>query len=461
VILPAVLFLSTLVAMVVVGIVRRHHFLAALISGIITGALAAFILFVPLDEVVNVIGMSIRMTSRWQILGRSFILSASNRSAISYLYLAGGLVLSSTWLARPTRMYFPLSLGVMGLMAASLMIEPFLFAAIFFELAAIVCMMLLSSRETGQARGGLRLLSLYTIAMMIILIVGWVIDVGGREAGVTGMSERVLLLFALGFAILMAVPPFHSWLPIASGETHPFAIVLVVVSLQGAGMLFFMRFLQSFSPLGSVVYDAIRFIGALMALVCSIWAFSQSSIEKIGAYAIAADIGVTIIAIGVGNLEGNHLALGLFGARVVSMVCWAIGCSLGRSFRKNRSSPTEDEGITPMRLARGAALLGLLSFAGFPLTAGFPGRWGILNLLAPMDTFSWLAILVSSIFVTSAAFRSSRGFLYTSGAPLEDMEVGRREGLFLRAGIAFIIIIGLFPQLLFPWIARALVVLSP
>src|SRR5258707_2730871 len=57
-------------------------------------------------------------------------------------------------------------------------------------------------------------------------------------------------------------------------------------------------------------------------------------------------------------------------------------------------------------LAAGAALLGALSLVGFPLTAGFPGRWALLNLLAQIHPSAAVLLLLA---IGSVSFVCARG----------------------------------------------------
>jgi formate hydrogenlyase subunit 3/multisubunit Na+/H+ antiporter MnhD subunit len=56
-------------------------------------------------------------------------------------------------------------------------------------------------------------------------------------------------------------------------------------------------------------------------------------------------------------------------------------------------------------LAAIAALIGMLSIAGFPLTAGFPSRWALLSTLTPSDPIAGGAILAGLFFIGAAVVR--------------------------------------------------------
>jgi len=462
---PLLLFMATGFATIVVALMRRRNYLAATTAGMISVLIAAFIILIPMDEPISILGLSIRISSRWQVLGRSFALGSNNRAAIGYLYLAGGFLLAGAWIAQPIRMFFASGLIILALVAASLMINPFLYAAIFLELVAIVSLVILSSRKIGRSRGGVRLLTLSTFAMLAILLVGRILDLGTLEIEKLGLIDVIILLLGIGLAIFLAVPPFHSWIPVSAEETHPFALTFVTVILQGAGFFLLLQFLGNYEWLreNEFVFQAIRIAGATMAWLCALWSVVQNQITRFGSYALLSDLGIMLIAVGSGTLEGFQLALGISGARVVILACWSFGMSyITHTTGSSEEEITRRENSIPS-LAKAAVIFSMLSFAGLPMTAAFPGRWGVLTLLTPNNTYAWIAIIVSMGLLSLAAFRCARGLLINISQEIT-VEIHWREKIYLAGGILLGFIIGIFPQLLFPWVSRAisgLIFLSP
>jgi NADH:ubiquinone oxidoreductase subunit 2 (subunit N) len=97
----------------------------------------------------------------------------------------------------------------------------------------------------------------------------------------------------------------------------------------------------------------------------------------------------------------------------------------------------------------------MLSLAGFPITAGFPGRWGLLSVVASLDHYAWIALVGSMGILGVAAIRSAMAlFLYEDTA--HSMILDWKRKIFLGGGMVLTIFLGIFPQLLFPWIIKAL-----
>jgi formate hydrogenlyase subunit 3/multisubunit Na+/H+ antiporter MnhD subunit len=424
---PLAILIFTVLAASLVSLLRRNYLIAALITGIFSALVALIVLFVPINEAFSVFGLSIRMPSEWVILGRSFVVNETNRNAIGYLYLTGGFFLTGSWTVK----------------------------ALFIEIAVIAGLLMLTTRKIGGFRGGMRILIFYTFGMFALLLSGWAVDVGGIVSDASVISERALLLLYFGFSVLLAIPPFHSWIPIASDETQPFAVGFIVLILQAAGLFFFIRFMISFSWIwdDSQNLAILRTVGAGLAVVGALWAVAQDTITKLGSYAMVSDVGVMLIAVGFGTVEGFQLALGLLVARVIGISCWAIGIST-QNMNDAANGLGRIEGTKKWNwLSTTVMVAGVISLAGVPLSAGFPSRWGLILLSVSKGAHLWIAVLLSMTLIGYAGLRHAHRMspsAVTNGTTTPDM----MNRLFLIGGLAVNIFLGLFPQLLLPWIRQ-------
>jgi NADH-quinone oxidoreductase subunit N len=435
---------------------RRRLTLSSGLATLGTVLVAAFSLWAPIDEPITLLGFTVKFSSSWRVLGRSFIMDESNRAAVSYLFMAGAFVFGGAWMARPASGFFFVGLASLGMVVASLLIRPFLFAAVFLELSAMGAVLLIVSPEYPAKRGGLRLLILYTLAMLAILLAGWMVESVGVTSATPDLALQATVLLALGFAVLMAVPPFHIWLPAASRESNPYAFAFVTIILQSAGLFFMLQFLDNYAWLREValLYPGMRLIGTAMVWLGGLWTLAQRSFSKVMAYALLTDFGVMLIAVGIGSPEGIRIALSLTWVREISLIVMALGAT----HLLEHAREGEQEGLKGMAylkpLAVASSLIGLLSVAGFPLTAGFPGRWAILTILGPSDLLASSSVLVASLCLVATAIRWSRIFLgITSSQDIPRLK--NTERLFVGGGIIFCIVLGIFPQILYPWVNEA------
>jgi NADH:ubiquinone oxidoreductase subunit 2 (subunit N) len=195
-----------------------------------------------------------------------------------------------------------------------------------------------------------------------------------------------------------------------------------------------------------------RHAGAAMGILCAIWGLTQSKPNKAVAYAVLSDIGVMIIAISLNSIKGFELALGLWAARVISMSCWALGSALLMQGRGEEESILRAVNEFPMATA--ISLIGLLSLAGFPMTAGFPARYGLITEIAKVDLFAVFAILITMAGIIGIAIRIGKGILQRVDGSSK-FRMGRLETIYLAGGLVITLAIGIFPQVMFPWLVRA------
>ena len=446
-----IIFFLTFVYSLICFVLRYQRTASAIIAAIGAGSIALFVLFVPLDEAFLFGQISIKFTREWIILGRMFAMSESVRPLIGFLYLSGAFLLSAAWVVN-TIYYFPSAgLLILATVAASLMVDPFIFAAAFIELAAMGAVFLLVNHLHPESKGAIRMLILFTFAMFSILLTGSFLEVAGITSATPDLALQVTFLLGLGFAILMTVPPFHLWIPKSADESDVYILVFILVILQSAGLFFLLRFLDSYIWLREQpqIYEGIQIAGIITTILAVILSASQRDIKKLVAYALIIDLGVILIAIGTGTHDGFRLALNLSVVRVVALGVLALGLStMGSGVAKSKNYRTVGY---QMPLAAAAFLVGLLSIAGIPLTAGFPGRWSLLTTVLQGDIFAASTLLFSMIGVGVLGIRWAV-ILFDKGDADDHVTMANAARGFLIGGILLLLLLGIFPQLVFPWI---------
>jgi formate hydrogenlyase subunit 3/multisubunit Na+/H+ antiporter MnhD subunit len=432
---PLLLLFGSGSAALLTLIMRKQLRGSAILSASITLSIALFIWLVPSGEPFQMLGLPVKVQSSLSILGRELAIGSGNRAPIVFLYLASAFLFGGAWIVKISSSFLPLAHLSLAMVACSLMVEPFLFAAVFLELAAMGAVLILSPPGQPVNRGAVRLLMLFTIAMIAILATGWLLENAGVTSANPELIRRVIVLLGLGFAILLAVPPFHIWLPSAAKRAHAYGLTYILIVLQAAGLFFLLRFLDTYTWLRdhSALMAGLRAIGLVMLGAGGILALAQRSIVLMVIYLLLADFGVALVAAGSGHYE-YALSSTIF--RVIALALWAAGWSMSDSQTK---SP----------IASIAALVGTLSLTGLPLTAGFPTRWG---LLSSTDGITAIVLLASMAFGSIAAITKLR--------PKLQIEIGgqglRADEILMLGGMAACVILGLVPDVLSAWIQSAL-----
>ncbi|HEX9797613.1 MAG TPA: proton-conducting transporter membrane subunit [Anaerolineales bacterium] len=456
-----VLGLSLLLAVLLIWLQDRQP-TASAVAGIGAGLIGALVLLGPIDIALSIGGFGLKLDTSLQVLGRSLVLDGTNRAAVGFIYLSAAFIFGGGWAARPNRHLFSAGMAGIASLSASLMVRPFLFAAVFLEAAALAFVLILSDPKRPALLGGQRLFTFFTLSMMATLMAGWMLDVTGVTGSAPPLVGPISGLLGLGFAVLLLVPPFHLWLPPAADQSDSYSLGFVVVMLYAAGYFFVLRFFNAFEWLRAEaeVQQTIRSAGIAMIAAGTLWAAFERRFGRMAVYLLLADLGASLLVLGSGQTEGYRLGLGLVGVRTIGVALFGLGASVLRRADPEDNSLDLFGSAFTNPLPVGACLVGLLGIVGAPLTAGFPGRWGSLQLMASVDSAASLAILggmgLGSLVVL-------RWLWWTLSAPERapvSIALSRAERSFLLVGIGLVVVLGFFPQLVYPWVVQSLTGLS-
>lgn len=450
---PAFVFSAATLISLICLLLRRRAVLPHLVASVGCGLIGLLVLTVPLEEPLSLFGLPLRIAGGMQILGRQILIDQRSSASIAFLFLSGALFFAVSWVSQPGRSYTPLGVLILALLTGALTIEPFLFAAVFLELAAMAAILMLVPPGAPEPGRVLQLLILYTLAMVGILFTGWLLENVGVTSVTPELAERVMVLLAFGFSILMFVPPFHYWLPSAAASVKPAAIAFVAVMLQSAGLFTLLRFLDTYAWLRADprLVLAVETAGIVMVAFGSLSAMAHHSVHRVAAYALIADFGVGLLAIGSNSPAGFQLVLYLAGARVVGLLLYSLASS-------RLDADAERAGWT----SRAGTLIGLASLAGVPLTAGFPVRWSAITELGLGAAGLWIP--VGSALVMVAVIRLGIRFPTELGAASQGAARPVPERLAIGGAIGLCLLLGIAPQLAEAWVSaamRGLVNLAP
>ncbi|HET7010278.1 MAG TPA: proton-conducting transporter membrane subunit [Anaerolineales bacterium] len=429
---------------------RGRLVMASMIAGLGAGLLGLFTLGVSLDAPLQTLVGDLKVAGSWTFLGRTLALDDGNRASVSFIFLASAFLLTGAWAARPVRYLPSFGLFMTACVAASLMIRPFLYAAPLLEIAAIVgCLLLVGERPVSH-RAGIRLLTFYTLAMMGLLLTGWMLESSGVTSATTTEADRVFLLLAVGLAVLLIVPPFHSWLPAAAEGSDPYTLAFVVVILQSSGLFLLLGFLDSYAWLRESIEisQRLRWAGLVTLALGTLWAVGQPKGARFMAYALLADVGVTLLLLSRLQAADYQMALAMAGSRAVGMAVWALGSANEGVATEESRAHAGSRAIPAL-----AASLGALSVVGAPLTAGFPGRWAALVRLGRSDAWAGALIVSSLVVLSVSVLRWNLGS--DAQAVADSALTARARRTFLLGGVLLVVALGLFPQLTYPWLVQA------
>lgn len=422
--------------------------MAAWVGGLISALLSLTALFIPIDVALLLGSVSLKISPSIQVFGRSFDLNTADGPLLALIYGLAAIWFFGTEAAKMTNRFVALGLMILALLTASIAVEPFLYAALLIEVAAMLVIPLLAPPYQNPGRGVVRFLIYQTLAMPFILFSGWML--AGVEASPGDLSSTLQagIMLGMGFAFLFAIFPLYNWIPMLTEESSPYAVGFLLWALPTFTVIFCLGFFDRYAWLRSTPQfsNAIQFAGVFMVASGGIFAALQRHLGRIFGYAAIVETGLIVLVLGLNGNRMVDIAFLTLIPRGLELAVWALALTIIKS-EASTLRFSEVQGLARKYPAAVAAIiLAHLSMMGFPLLAGFPSRlalWG--QLAAQSITFSfWVILGVSGLLV--AVIRSLAVFVMSSeNVKWEFNESWIQVGM-LSIGVLGLFILGMFPQ---------------
>jgi len=227
-------------------------------------------------------------------------------------------------------------------------------------------------------------------------------------AGRTPLYWLMVALFLIGFAVKMAMVPFHAWLP----DAHPSAPAPVSALLSGVfikvlGVYAMCRLMFNVFGLSRAnapeFFNVLLGFGLLSIIVAGLLAYVQKDYKRLLAYSSISQIGYILIGLGIGTYWGVAGALFHLLAHAVSK-----GLLFLSSGSIEQQTGTRDiEKIAglekTMPVTAWSYLAGALSLSGMPPFVGFFSKLFII-VAAVAAKMYWLAIIAALVSVLTLGY---------------------------------------------------------
>jgi formate hydrogenlyase subunit 3/multisubunit Na+/H+ antiporter MnhD subunit len=432
-----------------------------LISGLgaaLAASLALLAWRLPVGEIIELAGRSFTIEPALVFFGRRLELLPAQLPLLALIYLAAAFWLGGTYAAHTRPLAVPLGLTVVALLTAALAVQPFLYAALLIEMAVLACVPLLTDPQSPPGRGVLRFITFQTFGMPFILFTGNLLAGIESNPGDPILSLRVGMLMGLGFGFLLALFPFHSWLPLLGEESHPYVAAFVFVFLPQMVLLFGLEFLERYAWMRSlpVLFTALRWVALLMILFGGMLAAFQAHLGRLLGYAAMLEIGFSLYALALLPTSPNALALhfALLPGRLIAFLLAALALATLRAYTPHGALTLPALQGLGWRcpLAAGGLLLALFSLAGLPVLASFAPRFGLIALGMATNPLAALAALSGGMGILFTALRTLMALFARSDVEAPPAETPG-QAFFLFGGGALLVFLGLFLPRLVPWFA--------
>ncbi|HWI22255.1 MAG TPA: NADH-quinone oxidoreductase subunit N [Baekduia sp.] len=222
----------------------------------------------------------------------------------------------------------------------------------------------------------------------------------GIAAAVPSVDTDVLLLTGIalalvGIAFKASIAPFHQWTPdVYEGAPTPITAFMAVATKVAAFVLLIRLFDVALVDVQDVWAPALATLCAATILVGNVGALGQSSLKRMLAWSSIAQAGYIGAGVVVGSQLGVQATLFYLAVYLVMNVA-AFTVIVARE----RETDLGDDLASMNGLGTARPLLALpmtvalLGLAGIPATAGFIGKFFLIDALVDGD-YAWLGVVI-------------------------------------------------------------------
>jgi multicomponent Na+:H+ antiporter subunit D len=350
-------------------------------------------------------------------LGLLFALIASTLWIVNSIYSIG--YMRGNKEPRQTSFYvcFAIALwATMGIAFAKTLFTLF----IFYEILTFSTYPLVAHKANAEAirAGRIYLLILVGTSMVLLLpAIAWTGVLAGTldftpggilDGKATPVALGVLLaLFAFGIG-KAALMPFHFWLPAAMVAPTPVSALLHAVAVVKAGVFTVLKVIVYIFGIETLASsgggDWLLYAAGFTVIAASLVALRQDNLKARLAYSTVSQLSYVILAAAIlVPISAVGAALHIAAHAVSKITLFFAAGAIYTAAHKTEISELAGIGRR-MPWTMGAFAVGALSMIGLPPTAGFLGKWFILNGAAQSEQWFAVAVIVASTILNAAYF---------------------------------------------------------
>jgi len=452
---PVIWIIVPLILAALTSLFRRGRVIVIL-GGATTLLLAGISLLIPIDTALAIGPLSLKIAPSLQILGRRIVLNSGEQPLLTITYGLAAFWFFGAEAAGVARRLIPVGLAILALLVASVAVQPFLYAALLIEIAALLAVPLLSPPNKKSGRGVVRFLIYQTLAMPFILFAGWLL--AGVEASPADIAlvAQIAILLGLGFAFLLAIFPLYTWILLLAEETSSYALGFILwllpltVELFGLGFLDHYTFLRE-SPR---LVQALQVTGLLMLVTGGLGAAFERHLGRLMGYAVVAQTGMSLLAISLGGQNSIPVFFLLLVPHALGLGIWTLSLSVFQHTLEPVRFNTVQGMARLFPFASAGIVLANLSAVGIPLLAGFPVRLVLWEGLSEqsLGVAFWFGIGILGLL--AGAIRTLAVLVMAPTGTQWQTRESWQQRMLLGLGIGVLFLLGLFPQIIYPIIAN-------
>jgi NADH-quinone oxidoreductase subunit N len=439
-------------ALAVFLLLVRNQKVVYLTASLFTLFLALAVWLLPIDTTLTVGSWSFKLAPSFTILGRNLTLTSADRSFLALIFGSAFFWFLPTISLKITQPLIPLGLAITSLLVAAQAVEPFLYAALIIEMAVLLSLPLLTIPGQKPAKGVIRFLIFQTLAVPFILFSGWMLSGIEANPGNLMLVQQAAILLGLGFAFLLAIFPFNTWIPLLAEEAHPYIVGFLLWMIPTATMFYGLGFLDRYTWLrdAPALPGILSIAGVLMVVTGGLFSAFQNHLGRIMGFAIIAETGFSLLALSLGGQAGLDIFLLLLIPRIVSLIIWALSLSILREQAPGLILKDVKGLAHTWPFASSGLILANLTLAGLPLLAGFPAHEAVWEGLARSSLPLAFWVLIGSLGLLASAVRVLASLVSAPEGTTWGIRETQPQRFLVLVGLLGLFLLGLFPQWALP-----------
>lgn len=282
-----------------------------------------------------------------------------------------------------------------------------------------------------------------------------------RAESTAALAVPLGAMFA-GLLLKTGLFPFHVWLPPAHGSARAPVSALLSALVVKAAFYTLMRLWLSFAPDAQAAAILLALLGSAAVFWGSFQALRQRRLKLLVAYSTVAQLGYLFLAFPLARSHpelawGGALYLVLSHALAKSAMFLATGSIMMQAGHDEISRL--DRLVERMPLSLAAFALAGVSLTGLPPSAGFVGKWMLLQAAMAEGQWLWAVVVIAGGLLTAAYVFRVVGFAFSESSPEERaaQEVPRTMQLTALLLALGAVLLGLLAPFVLPLLAGALV----
>lgn len=357
-----------------------------------------------------------------RFLGVTLTVTALNQLFVLLFLAMIGLLLIAAWHLPQGENFVAVTLLILALVSSILLLQDPFIVSLLLVGAALAAVLAIVDLPAGSGRlvearafvTALRYVTMMTLAGVLLYFSFVLADVyqPGVSLGSIRLARFILALLTAGFALRLALVPFHAWLPDLIDDASPLVAGLIIAILNTTNLLVLLLSFQRFPVLlveNSFGLFLMRLGGLATVTIAGLLALGQPTLRRTVAYLLIYGSGMVFYGLVATSVRGLTGALLDALNQVLAVVL--IFVSLAQLDQPDGRSPIAEgrrDLLWRWPVASMGLLCGLLIVLGLPPFGSFASRLLIYQAALELGWYELAPLLLATLFGGLALLRLAR-----------------------------------------------------